>query len=87
LPNIPGTWPYPLGGDTDRGETQMIDFPNLTSPVLWRAGVFVSLAWAIGGALDGGTVPELIAVPMLVAAWISAVVFVDRWVREGVDQE
>jgi hypothetical protein len=37
--------------------------------------------------LDGGTPSELLAVPVIVAAWISAVVFLDRWVRTDVDQE
>jgi hypothetical protein len=30
---------------------------------------------------------ELLAVPVIVAAWIFVVVFLDRWVRTGVDQE
>jgi hypothetical protein len=63
------------------------NLPNLTSGTLWRAGILASIAWAIGGALDGGTPSELLAVPVIVAAWISAVVFLDRWVRADVDQE
>jgi hypothetical protein len=63
------------------------NLPNLTSGTLWRVGILASIAWAIGGALDGGTPSELLAVPVIVAAWISAVVFLDRWVRADVDQE
>jgi hypothetical protein len=63
------------------------NLPNLTSGTLWRAGILASIAWAIGGALDGGTPSELIAVPAIVAAWISVVVVLDRWVRTGVDQD
>jgi hypothetical protein len=37
--------------------------------------------------LDGGTALEFLAVPVIVAAWILVVVFLDRWVRRGVDQE
>ena len=38
-------------------------------------------------ALDGGTLSELLAVPVIVAAWILVVAFLDRWVRKGVDRE
>jgi len=34
---------------------------------------------------DGGTL--LLAVPVIVAAWILVVAFLDRWVRKGVDRE
>ena len=34
-------------------------------------------------ALDGGTLSELLAVPVIVAAWILVVAFLDRWVRKG----
>jgi hypothetical protein len=37
--------------------------------------------------LDGGAALEFLAVPVIVAAWILVVVFLDRWVRRGVDQE
>jgi hypothetical protein len=63
------------------------NLPNPTSSTLWRVGILASIAWAVGGALDGGTPSELLAVPMIVAAWISAVVFLDRWVRTGIDEE
>ena len=38
-------------------------------------------------AVDGGTLPEVLAVPVIVAAWILVVAFLDRWVRKGVDRE
>jgi hypothetical protein len=38
-------------------------------------------------ASDGGPLSEIIAVPVIVAAWILVVVLLDRWVRKGVDQE
>jgi hypothetical protein len=65
----------------------VINLPNPTSGALWRAGILASIVWAIGEALDGGTPSEILAVPVIVAAWISVVVFLDRWVRTGADQE
>jgi hypothetical protein len=38
-------------------------------------------------ALDEGTPSELLAVPVIVAAWILVIAFLDRWVGKGVDQE
>jgi hypothetical protein len=37
--------------------------------------------------LDGETLSEFLAVPVIVAAWILVVVFLDRWVRTGIDHE
>ena len=34
-------------------------------------------------AMDG-TLSEFLAVPVIIAAWILVVVFLDRWVRKGV---
>jgi hypothetical protein len=65
----------------------VINLSNPTCGALWRAGILASIVWAIGEALDGGTPSEILAVPVIVSAWISAVVFLDRWVRTGVDQE
>ena len=45
---------------------------------LWRAGLVALLVWAAGGLLDGATLGELVGVPILVAAWMSAVVLIDR---------
>jgi hypothetical protein len=56
----------------------MTDFPNLGVAALWCAGLAALLAWAAGGFLDGATLGELVGVPMLVAAWMSAVVLIDR---------
>jgi high-affinity nickel permease len=36
------------------------------------------LLWAAGGLLDGATLGELVGVPVLVAAWMSAVALIDR---------
>lgn len=58
----------------------MINLQNVTFAIVWRAGIVASVVWAIGGALDGATLPELLTVPMIVGAWISAVVLIDRWV-------
>jgi hypothetical protein len=63
----------------------MMNLKTVAAP--WRAGVLASIAWAIGGALDGATLSELLAVPIIVAAWISIAVLIDRWVRTGVTQE
>jgi hypothetical protein len=35
-------------------------------------------------ALDSGTLSEFLAIPVIIAAWILVVVFLDRWVRKGV---
>jgi high-affinity nickel permease len=56
----------------------MINFPNLGAAALWRAGLVALLVWAAGGLLDGATLGELVGVPILVAAWMSAVVLIDR---------
>ena len=42
-----------------------------------RAGFVVLLLWTAGGLLDGATLGELVGVPALVAAWMSAVVLID----------
>jgi hypothetical protein len=56
----------------------MINFPNLGAAALWCAGLTALLVWAAGGLLDGATLAELVGVPVLVAAWMSAVVLIDR---------
>jgi high-affinity nickel permease len=56
----------------------MISFPNLRAAALWGAGLVALLVWAAGGLLDGATLGELVGVPILVAAWMSAVVLIDR---------
>jgi high-affinity nickel permease len=56
----------------------MTNFPNLGTAVLRRAGLVALLVWAAGGLLDGATLGELVGVPVLVAAWMSAVVLIDR---------
>jgi hypothetical protein len=56
----------------------MTNFPNLGAAALWRAGIVALLVWAAGGLLDGATLGELIGVPVLVAAWMSSVVLIDR---------
>jgi hypothetical protein len=65
----------------------VINLSNPTSGALWRAGILASIVWAIGEALDGGTPSKILAVPVVVAAWISVVVFLDRWVRTDADRE
>jgi hypothetical protein len=59
----------------------VIKIANPTSATLWRAGIVASLAWAVGGALDGATLPKLVTVPLIVAGWICSVVFLDQWVQ------
>jgi hypothetical protein len=55
-----------------------INLPNLGAATLWRAALAALLVWAAGGLLHGATLGELVGVPMLVAAWMSAVVLIDR---------
>jgi hypothetical protein len=61
----------------------MTNFPNLGAAALWRAGIVALLVWAAGGLLDGATLGELIGVPVLVAAWMSSVVLIDRLIMRG----
>jgi hypothetical protein len=56
----------------------MTNFPNLGTAALRRAGLVALLVWAAGGLLDGATLGELVGVPVLVAAWMGAVVLIDR---------
>jgi hypothetical protein len=60
----------------------MIAFPKLSSVTL-GLGLLALLAWAVAGILDGATVAEVLGVPMLAAAWMSACVLIDRWVVAG----
>jgi hypothetical protein len=55
-------------------------FLRFTFGALWRAVVFVSFVWIIGGTLDGATPQELVAVPLVVAAWAFGIFILDRWV-------
>ena len=58
----------------------MINFPNLSSATLWRVGLLVLFAWVLAGTLDGATLVEIMGVPLIAAAWLSALVLIDRWV-------
>jgi hypothetical protein len=53
-------------------------FLRFTFGALWRAVVIISFVWIIGGTLDGANPQEIIAVPLVVAAWAF-----DRWVLRG----
>jgi hypothetical protein len=55
-------------------------FLRFTFGALWRAVVIVSFVWIIGGTLDGATPPEILAVPLVVAAWAFGIFILDRWV-------
>jgi hypothetical protein len=52
---------------------------TLTFGAILRVGIPVSILWIIGDAIDGGS-QSFIGVPLLVAAWLGAVVALDRWV-------
>jgi hypothetical protein len=54
---------------------------NFTLRARWRLTFLAALVWAIGGAFDGHGLRALIAVPVLVGAWICATIVLDRWVR------
>ena len=54
---------------------------NFTSGARWPLILLAALVWAIGGAFDGHGLRALIAVPVLVGAWICATIVLDRWVR------
>ena len=63
----------------------MTSFPNLGMAALQRAGLVALLVWAAGGLLDGATLGELVGVPVLVAAWMAAVVLIDRTIMRRPD--
>jgi hypothetical protein len=51
---------------------------NFTWAARWRLALLAALAWAIGGAFDGHGLRALIAVPVLVGAWVCATLVLDR---------
>jgi hypothetical protein len=53
---------------------------RFTFGALWRVLIILSLVWAVGGSLDGADMEELIAVPLVMAAWALGVFVLDRWV-------
>jgi hypothetical protein len=59
----------------------------LTFGALWRTLAIVTLAWVVGGSLDGADLKELIAVPLVVAAWAFGIFILDRWVMMSVDEK
>jgi hypothetical protein len=58
-------------------------FLRFTFGALWRAVVIISFVWIIGGTLDGATPEEIVAVPLVVAAWAFGILVLDRWVVTG----
>jgi hypothetical protein len=84
LPNSPVKMIASVWG-RDKRRIPMMTLKTAVAP--WRAGVVASIAWAVGGALDGASLSELLTVPIIVAAWISIAVLMDRWVRKGMNQE
>ena len=65
----------------------MINFLNLGSAPLWWAGLLAGLlallAWTVAGILDGATLVEVLGGPILAAAWMIALVLIDRWALGG----
>lgn len=55
---------------------------NVTFGTILRVSVLLSLVWIVGDALDGGS--QSLLPPMLIAAWLYAMVVLDRWVTTGV---
>jgi hypothetical protein len=81
--------PATVGEGISTGKSPMTDpAPSLHEPhslsftfgALWRVLVILSLVWAVGGTLDGAALRELIAVPLVMAAWAFGVFILDRWV-------
>jgi hypothetical protein len=54
---------------------------NVTFGGILGASVLVSLVWIIGDTLDGGS--RSLLPPLLIAAWLYAMVVLDRWVITG----
>src|SRR5580658_5093943 len=86
-PRIPRT--RPIGEGIKTGKSPMTDHaPSSHEPgslrftfgALWRVLVILTLVWAVGGSLDGADLEELIAVPLVMAAWALGVFVLDRWV-------
>jgi hypothetical protein len=61
--------------------------PRWTFGSICRVVVIVSLAWVVGGSYDGADLKELIAVPLVVAAWACGIFILDRWVMMSIDQK
>jgi hypothetical protein len=59
---------------------------ELNSLNLTAGAVLAALIWAIGGTIDGHGLRSLVAVPLLVGAWMCAIFVVDRWVMRGTHQ-
>jgi hypothetical protein len=57
----------------------------LTFGAVWRTLAIITLAWVIGGSLDGADLKELIAVPLVVAAWGFGILLLDRWAVMSVE--
>jgi hypothetical protein len=58
-------------------------FLRFTFGALWRAVVIISFVSIIGRTLDGPTPREIVAVPLVVAAWTFGIFILDRWVVRG----
>jgi hypothetical protein len=58
-------------------------FLRFTFDALWRVVVIISFVWIIGGTLDGANPQEIVAVPLVVAAWAFGIFILDRWVVTG----
>jgi hypothetical protein len=56
---------------------------NLTPRGWWFLGVLAYLAGAISASLDGTGLFGVVAMPVLVLAWVGAFLAVDLWVRRG----
>jgi hypothetical protein len=47
----------------------------------WKLGIVLCFIWAIECQLEGNSVLETIAAPLLVCAWVGIVYLLDRWVQ------
>jgi hypothetical protein len=54
---------------------------NVPFGAILRVSVLVSLVWIVGDTLDGGS--QSLLPPLLIAAWLYAMVILDRWVTTG----
>jgi hypothetical protein len=59
---------------------------KLTPAQIWLLSVLGFAILAVGAALDGASILAILIIPLVLALWAGAVLAIDRWVRDGIDQ-
>jgi hypothetical protein len=59
---------------------------NLLSKDWWVLAAVAWGVWTLEATIEGNSVFEIVAGPLMVATGIAAIVLVDRWVTSGLDR-